>query len=282
MIDKSKLLNNPDLISTLTREEIIDLLLKSKKHFENQEKLIELKTAKNIVFIGDLHGDFDALKIIVKNYLKDHFLVFLGDYIDRGPNSTETINYLLFLKLNHPNIILLMGNHEAFPIIPCSPCDFWQKTNQTNLYTYYADVLTRLPLAVSVKNIIALHACLPNITKIEDINKIQLKSNDTQFLSITWDDFKDKEGYTLPSDILSGRRNFGKWYFTKIMKDLNKDILIRGHSPDAKGIIFDKHCLTLMTSKDYKTRGNIKGRLIAIINPKNKIKDVSNLKIKQI
>jgi hypothetical protein len=175
-----------------------------------------------------------------------------------------------------------MGNHEAFPIIPCSPCDFWQKVNENNLYTYYADVLTKLPLAVSVKNIIVLHACLPDINKIEDINKIQLKSNDSQFLSIIWDDLKDKEGYALRSDLLTGRRNFGEWYFTKIMKKLNKTILIRGHDPNVKGMLFNKKCLTLITSKDYSNKGPIKGRLIAIADLKKKINNVSNLKIKQI
>lgn len=65
--------------------------------------------------IGDIHGHFQKLSHLVdkiKKYLTlDDSLVFLGDYIDRGYQSFEVIDYLVSLKDDY-NTILLKGNHE--------------------------------------------------------------------------------------------------------------------------------------------------------------------------
>ena len=68
-----------------------------------------------IFAIGDIHGSFDQLRGLVQKIpidFADDTLVFIGDYIDRGPNSVEVIDYLLELKRRHPGIIFLKGNHE--------------------------------------------------------------------------------------------------------------------------------------------------------------------------
>jgi serine/threonine protein phosphatase 1 len=68
-----------------------------------------------IFAIGDIHGSFDQLKELMQKIpidFVDDTLVFIGDYIDRGPDSVEVIDYLLDLKHRHPGIIFLKGNHE--------------------------------------------------------------------------------------------------------------------------------------------------------------------------
>ncbi len=65
--------------------------------------------------MGDLHGRYDLLQKVLQNVLPaagTARLVFLGDYIDRGPNSAQLIDKLINLKQTHPNSIMLMGNHE--------------------------------------------------------------------------------------------------------------------------------------------------------------------------
>lgn len=69
---------------------------------------------ENIYAIGDIHGCFDQL-LSLMNKLHIHpndKLVFLGDYIDRGPDSYEVITYLIDLKQRLPNTVFLKGNHE--------------------------------------------------------------------------------------------------------------------------------------------------------------------------
>ncbi|HPD21845.1 MAG: metallophosphoesterase family protein [Desulfomonilia bacterium] len=63
--------------------------------------------------IGDIHGRLDLLEDLVGRIEpgKEDILVFLGDYIDRGPRIVETIDYLIDLAKEVP-CIFLRGNHE--------------------------------------------------------------------------------------------------------------------------------------------------------------------------
>lgn len=68
-----------------------------------------------IFAVGDVHGCYDKLQILMDkvnaDYDEDRF-VFLGDYIDRGPDSFEVVEYLIDFKRKYPNTIFLKGNHE--------------------------------------------------------------------------------------------------------------------------------------------------------------------------
>lgn len=65
--------------------------------------------------IGDIHGCFDKLlslmDIVDIDWEKDT-LVFIGDYIDRGPEVKEVVDYLLDLGRREQKVIFLRGNHE--------------------------------------------------------------------------------------------------------------------------------------------------------------------------
>ncbi|WP_370402023.1 metallophosphoesterase family protein [Sulfitobacter sp. JB4-11] len=73
--------------------------------------------------IGDIHGRVDLLDTLIRQIILDKesdpaerqmFIVFLGDYIDRGDQSRETVNYLIQLQgAAGKNIVFLTGNHEA-------------------------------------------------------------------------------------------------------------------------------------------------------------------------
>lgn len=74
---------------------------------------IDFSNYRKIHHIGDIHGCYTVLKkYIDENFNKEDLFIFTGDYIDRGIENAETLNYLFKLSENKKNFIFLEGNHE--------------------------------------------------------------------------------------------------------------------------------------------------------------------------
>jgi serine/threonine protein phosphatase 1 len=69
-----------------------------------------------LIAIGDIHGRFSKLEGSIEGVIpeKSDSLVFLGDYIDRGPKSYHVVDYVVKMREEYPHIITLRGNHEDF------------------------------------------------------------------------------------------------------------------------------------------------------------------------
>ncbi len=86
---------------------------------------------KNYWFIGDVHGEWRLLERLleqVQRFKPDHIL-FVGDYIDRGPHSKEVVDLIMQLEVE---VTFLMGNHEIMMLnaiedlgIGYSPVELW-------------------------------------------------------------------------------------------------------------------------------------------------------------
>ena len=77
----------------------------------------------NLFAIGDIHGCLKQLVSLQKKILNtrgfqkgNDLLIYIGDYIDRGPNTKDVINQILKLQKEKVNSIFLMGNHEQVMI----------------------------------------------------------------------------------------------------------------------------------------------------------------------
>jgi hypothetical protein len=260
----------------MTREEIKELLNEAEKAFASEAKLIQLESGQ-VIFVGDTHGDLEATEKIIHRYLKSkNKLVFLGDYVDRGPASLENINFLLGQKLeHHDSLYLLMGNHEGHAIFSFYPADFWEGLD-AELRQRYSEVLFKLPLAVSTSNgIIALHGALPDVSCLEDISRI--KPGSAEWHQITWGDWQKRAGNFLGIDPYTGRPQFGRGWFEEIMSRLGKNVLIRSHQPDAPPVMYGRRCLTIFTSSAYSHY--ISERTIALVDLNKVVESVDDLQI---
>ena len=73
---------------------------------------IDLSHYRKIHHIGDVHGCYTVLKKYMdENYNEEDLFIFTGDYIDRGIENKEVLNYL-FKCSSQKNFIFLEGNHE--------------------------------------------------------------------------------------------------------------------------------------------------------------------------
>ena len=169
---------NPEVSkkNQLTQEEIKFLCTKSLEIFMEEPVLLEVSAPVNIC--GDTHGQFnDLLRLFefggrppTTNYL------FLGDYVDRGKNSIETMGLLLAYKIKYPkNFFLLRGNHESEIINHVYGFfDECKRRYNVKIYKLFSDCFNWLPISAIVDDkILCMHGGLsPDLTSLDKIRKI--------------------------------------------------------------------------------------------------------------
>lgn len=109
--------SRPGKMVNLKESEIKGICVQAREIFMDQPALLELSSPIKVV--GDTHGQFfDMLRIFeYGGFPPESNYLFLGDYVDRGQQSLETICLLLAFKIKYPeNFFLLRGNHESSQI----------------------------------------------------------------------------------------------------------------------------------------------------------------------
>ena len=78
-------------------------------------KLFDLNKYERINIFGDIHGCYNPLKEYFDTYPynENEFYIFTGDYVDRGLQNKETLEFLMSI-LDNKNILFLEGNHERW------------------------------------------------------------------------------------------------------------------------------------------------------------------------
>jgi len=191
-----------------------------------QEQLVQLQNVIHIsspvTVVGDVHGQFfDLLEAFkVGGPVPETNYLLLGDYVDRGHHSVETICLLIFLKLRFPTRVhMLRGNHESRQISQVygfyDECS--RKFGNANIWKYITDAFDFLPIAALIDGcVFAVHGGLspdmPLIDQLKVINRFQEIPHEGPLADIMWSDphpstvgfsFSDRgAGYVFGSDIV--------------------------------------------------------------------------------
>eukprot|EP01104_Vermistella_antarctica_P001686 TRINITY_DN117_c0_g1_i1.p1 TRINITY_DN117_c0_g1~~TRINITY_DN117_c0_g1_i1.p1 ORF type:complete len:313 (+),score=58.04 TRINITY_DN117_c0_g1_i1:257-1195(+) len=132
-----------------------------------------------VTIVGDLHGQFfDVLEMFrVAGACPDTNFLFLGNYVDRGYYSVETISLLACLKLKYSErITLLRGNHESRRISQVYGFygECMRKYGNPNVWRYFTEMFDFLAVAAVVDNsVYAVHGGLSgSCTTLDQIRVI--------------------------------------------------------------------------------------------------------------
>ncbi|GMH46750.1 hypothetical protein TrRE_jg3729, partial [Triparma retinervis] len=99
---------------TLTEAEVKDLCEHAKQILHKEKNVAEVPCP--VTICGDIHGQYYDLQELFRigGECPDSNYLFMGDYVDRGYYSLETVTLLVALKVRYPTrICILRGNHES-------------------------------------------------------------------------------------------------------------------------------------------------------------------------
>lgn len=257
--------------------------------FVEKSKIVNLDKRSRAVFVGDTHGDFEASEIIWKRFggeveEGETYLVFLGDYVDRGEYSKQNIDFLLSKKSENPEgVVLLLGNHDAYSKRSLSPADFWQSLPEEG-YEYYKD-LSLLPWIARADGLVAVHGALPFVSDLNELagnsEEVFAKENGIGlpvWVSVTWGDLNERVSGA-QMEPLTGRPQFGRKLIFEYMQKHGWNILIRAHQPSMQGWSFSNNVLTLFTSQVYVRMGRAQERSVALVDLEGGVEDRADVRV---
>ncbi|EAW11363.1 putative serine/threonine protein phosphatase [Aspergillus clavatus NRRL 1] len=243
----------------LKNAEIMAICSAARELFLSQPALLELSAPVKIV--GDVHGQYtDLIRLFemcgfppASNYL------FLGDYVDRGKQSLETILLLLCYKLKFPeNFFLLRGNHECANVTRVYGFyDECKRRCNIKIWKTFIDTFNCLPIAATVAGkIFCVHGGLsPSLSHMDDIRGIARPTDvpDYGLLNdLLWSDPADMEEDWEPNE-RGVSYCFGKKVIMNFLQRHDFDLVCRAHMVVEDGYEFyqDRILVTVFSAPNY-------------------------------
>jgi serine/threonine-protein phosphatase PP1 catalytic subunit len=258
----------------LGEADLLWLCRQAKSVFRSQPVLLELFPP--ITICGDLHGQFtDLTRILappaspdVANYL------FLGDYVDRGPSSLNTIALLFAYKVKYPqNFFMLRGNHECR--LPNSRYGFFDECNRyfpnSSVWAKFNSVFDWMPISAVIDGrILCVHGGLSR--KLRDLNQLRRidrpDNGDTELVSdLIWSDPSRHVSSWVPSERGCGWL-FGINAVETFLRNNDLDLIVRAHEAVEDGYDFPyyprRDVVTVFSAPGYCGQSDMKGALLHV------------------
>lgn len=183
-------------IKPISEPQILELCAKSVEILKNESNVQPVSPP--VTICGDIHGQFhDLLELFhIGGMPPDTNYLFMGDYVDRGYYSVETITLLLLFKIRYPErIFILRGNHESRQITQVYGFydECVRKYGSNTVWTALTDVFDYLPLTALVAGeIFCLHGGLsPQVDSLSHIHSLwraREVPNDGAMCDLLWSD----------------------------------------------------------------------------------------------
>ncbi|KAK4236248.1 hypothetical protein C8A03DRAFT_45718 [Achaetomium macrosporum] len=243
----------------LAEQDVQRLCEKAREVLQEESNVQPVKCP--VTVCGDIHGQFHDLMELFKiggpnpdtNYL------FMGDYVDRGYYSVETVTLLVALKIRYPQrITILRGNHESRQITQVYGFydECLRKYGNANVWKYFTDLFDYLPLTALIDNqIFCLHGGLsPSIDTLDNIralDRIQEVPHEGPMCDLLWSDPDDRCGWGISP------RGAGYTFGQDISEAFNHNngltLIARAHQLVMEGYNWsqDRNVVTIFSAPNY-------------------------------
>ena len=270
----------------LNADEIDELCLAAEEKFKQEPTVLKLRAPTKI--FGDLHGQFGDLMRLFAEYGSPSTVgdiayidyLFLGDYVDRGAFSLETMSLLLALKVEYPDSVhLLRGNHEEADInalfgfrIEC--IDRLGEAAGVKAWNRFNDMFQWLPLAAVIEDRVAcMHGgigrSVTHISQLEELERpLTMESGGMMLMDVLWSDptESDKVEGLRPNARGPGLVTFGPDRVRKFCEDNDLQMIIRAHECVMDG--FERFAggllITVFSATNYCGTANNAGAILVL------------------
>jgi len=222
-----------------------------------------------VTVCGDIHGQFyDLVELFRKGgEMPKTSYVFMGDFVDRGHHSVETLQLLLCYKARYPqSITLLRGNHECRQVTQVYGFydECFRKYGSANAWKYCTEVFDYLTLACVIDgSVLCVHGGLsPVISTLDQIRLLERNQeipHEGPFCDLMWSDPEDIETWGV------SQRGAGWLFGSKVTSQFNHvnglELIRRAHQLVQEGYKYmfpEKNLITVWSAPNYCYRcGNV-------------------------
>ncbi|KAJ1687687.1 hypothetical protein LUZ63_019077 [Rhynchospora breviuscula] len=256
----------------LSEGEIRQLCVEAKKVLLSQPNLLRIHAPVKIC--GDIHGQFnDLLRLFeLGGFPPTSSYLFLGDYVDRGKQSLETICLLLAYKIKYPDkVFLLRGNHEDAKINRVYGFyDECKRRFNVRLWKIFCDCFNCLPIAALIDNkVLCMHGGLsPELENLEQIREIERPTEIPDYgllCDMLWSDPSgETQGWGESDRGVSC--TFGADKLVEFLEKNDLDLICRAHQVVEDGYEFfaQRRLVTIFSAPNYCGEFDNAGALLSI------------------
>lgn len=203
----------------------------------------------------------------------------VGDYVDRGLFSVETISLLVCLKLRYPNRVnLIRGNHESRGVTQSygfyTECS--RKYGNANVWHYFTDMFDFLTLSVVIDNqIFCVHGGLSpsihSIDQIKIIDRFREIPHEGPMADLVWSD-PDPERDEFSLSPRGAGYTFGAQVVKKFLDVNSMSHILRAHQLCQEGYqeLYDKKLSTVWSAPNYCYRCGNMASVLEILSDTDK------------
>eukprot|EP00775_Hariotina_reticulata_P008361 gene8361-8545_t len=234
-----------------SEQQVIELASKCKELLARESNVTHVRAP--VVVVGDTHGQFHDLMEIFKiaGSAPDTNFLFLGDYVDRGYYSVETVCMVVALKV--------YGFYE----------ECLRKYGNARIWQVLTDLFDSLPLAAVIENQLfcphaGLSPAMDTVDQINQLHRFEEVPHEGPMCDLLWSDPDDRMGWGISP------RGAGYTYGQDISEHFNHvnglRFIIRAHQLVSEGFLWqhEQQVVTVFSAPNYCYRCGNKAAIVDI------------------